>query len=37
MTLAHIMGMPIEENLLALVPAIGAFVALAGARLRGRS
>jgi hypothetical protein len=33
-TLAHIMGVPVEESLLTLVPAAGAFVALAGATLR---
>jgi hypothetical protein len=37
MTLAHIMGMPVEESLLTLVPAVAAFLAMAGARLRGRS
>ena len=35
MTLAHIMGVPVEESLLTLLPAAGAFVALAGAALRG--
>jgi hypothetical protein len=31
---AHVMGVPVEESLLTLVPAAGAFMALAGAALR---
>lgn len=32
--LAHVMGVPVEESLMTLVPALGAVIALATASLR---